>query len=144
MIPRIVPDVNVFLSGTTISKHAPSQIIQAWRKDQVEIITSWPILVDLRKAAAYPKVQKFTHMSEPEIDNFVNLISESATLVPGTTSVSVSLDSDDNKLFSCALEASADYIVSMDKKHVLNVKEFQGIKTIHPTDFVRKVLKRRH
>ncbi len=82
-------------------------------------------------------------MNQSEIDTYIELLKSSAVIVAGTTPIDVSPDPDDNKLFSCAIEASAEYIVSTDKKDVLSVGEFQGIETIHPTDFVRKVLKKR-
>lgn len=143
MTPLIVPDVNVMLSGTTISQYAPSQIMQAWRKNQVEIATSELILKDLRRAFSYPKVIKFTRMDQSEVEVYIELLKSSAIIVAGTTPVDVSPDPDDNKLFSCAIEASAEYIVSTDKKDVLSVEEFQGVKTIHPTNFVREVLKKK-
>lgn len=141
MIPIIVPDINVLLSGATISKYAPSKIIQAWIKNQIEVATSEAILIDLRRASFYPRVRKFTHMTSSEINDFINFVRNGAIIVPGKISVDVSKDKDDNKLFSCAIEASADYIVSMDKKDVLPIKEFRGVKTIHPTDFVNYHLK---
>ena len=70
----------------------------------------------------------------------MNELREAAVLVAGTTDVQVSRDPDDDKLFACAIEAEADFIVSMDKKDVLSVGEYQGIQTIHPTDFVRDIL----
>jgi hypothetical protein len=143
MIPLIVPDVNVMLSGTTISGHAPSQIIQAWRRDEIHVATSEPILEDLRRAFTYPKVTKFTKMTDDEVENYIDLLRASATVVPGSTPVKISPDSDDDKLFSCAIEANANYIVSMDKKHVLSVSEYKGVKTMHPTEFVGEVLKLR-
>jgi predicted nucleic acid-binding protein len=47
---------------------------------------------------------------------------------------------DDDKLFACAVEADADYIVSGDKKDVLSVGVYSGIKTVSPSDFVNHVL----
>lgn len=143
MIPIVVPDVNVLLSGTIISQYAPSQIMQAWRKDQIEIATSEPILEDLRRAFTYPRVIKFTKVTQSEANSYIEFLKEAAMNVAGTIPVNISPDPDDNKLFSCAIEASADYIVSTDKKHVLSVGEYQGIVTLHPSDFVKEVLKQR-
>jgi len=138
--PLIVPDVNVMVSGTTISKHAPSQVMQAWKNDQIEIASSEPILSELQRVLAYPRIKKLARMTSEEMAHFVDGIRESAIMVSGTASVEVSPDLDDNKFFACAIEAEADYIVSGDKKHVLSVGEYQGVKTISPSDFVNDVL----
>ncbi len=138
--PLIVPDVNVLVSGTTISNSAPSIVMQSWAEGVIEFATSEPILDELQRVLAYPRVVKITGMEGKSVDKFINTVRQSSSLVPGTTPVSVSPDPDDDKLFACALEAEADYIVSMDKYHVLSVTEYEGIRTIHPTDFVRDIL----
>src|SRR5258706_1565126 len=138
--PRIVPDVNVLVSGTTISQYASSQTLQAWRRGEIEVATSEPILSDFIRVMQYPSVQRYFPLSPEQQVRLVNELREAAVLVAGTTEVQVSRDSDDDKLFTCAIEAEADYIVSMDKKDVLSVGEYQGIQTIHPTDFVRDIL----
>ncbi len=46
-------------------------------------------------------------------------------------------DPKDNKFFEAAFSGKAEYLVSQDKKHVLSIPEFRGIKTIHPEDFVK-------
>ena len=48
-------------------------------------------------------------------------------------------DPKDNKFFEAALAGKAEYIVSQDKKHILNILEFLGIKTIHPEEFIKLV-----
>ena len=44
-------------------------------------------------------------------------------------------DPDDNKIIECAVEGSADYIISQDN-HLLNLKEYKGIKIIKPEEFL--------
>lgn len=88
-MPQIiaVPDINVFVSGTTISQSYPGQVI-----------------------------------------------------VAGTTPVNVCQDPEDNALFSCAVEAKANYIVSGDEKHVLPIGSYKGVKTVSPREFVEEIL----
>ena len=45
-------------------------------------------------------------------------------------------DPDDNKILECASEAKADYIITYDQKHLIPIKEFEGIKIILPKDFL--------
>jgi uncharacterized protein len=136
----IVPDVNVFVSGTSIAQGPPAQIMQAWHENRLGVATSEPILKDLRRVLNYPKVQHYTRMTPQETRSYLQFIQATATVVPGTTPVAVSSDPDDDKLFACALEAQADYLVSGDEKHVLSVGTYQGIQTLSPRQLVDTVL----
>ena len=37
----------------------------------------------------------------------------------------------------CAVEAKVDYLVSGDRKHLLSLKNFQGIRILNPDEFLR-------
>ncbi|MEK7550637.1 MAG: putative toxin-antitoxin system toxin component, PIN family [Patescibacteria group bacterium] len=140
MIPVIVvPDVNVILSGLAFSNTPPSLILKLWRQDKILFATSFSILRDLERAFNYPKVQKFIKLSQTEIQNVSAELLKTSIIVPEEINVKTSLDSDDDKLFSCAFEAKADYIVSGDKKHVLLIKNFRGIKIVSPKEFVQEI-----
>lgn len=140
MIPIVVPDVNVILSGLAFQNTPPSQIIELWRHDKVIFATSFSILKDLKRALNYPKVQKFIKLSQIEIENISTEFLKTSIIVPEKIDVKISTDPDDNKIFSCALEAKADYIVSGDKKHVLSIGEYKGIKTVSPKDFIEELI----
>jgi len=45
-------------------------------------------------------------------------------------------DADDNKIIECAVETKSEYILSYDK-HLLKLKEFQGIKIVKPEEIFR-------
>ena len=91
----------------------------------------------------YPKVLKLTHRAQADTGTFIAAIRKTARVVPGTTPTFLSPDPEDNSLFSCAIEAKADYIVSGDEHHVLFIPKYLGIRTIRPKDFVEQVLKAR-
>lgn len=48
----------------------------------------------------------------------------------------VPADPDDNKFIDCAVEGEPDYIVS-DDPHLLELKEYMGIKIITPKKFLK-------
>lgn len=138
--PLVIPDVNVLISGATGSQYAPSLVVQAWKDELIDFATSEPILEDLQRVFRYPKVIKLTGMKPKAVHEYIQTIREGSNVVLGTTTIQVSSDPDDDKLFACAVEANADYIVSMDVHHVLSVGEYHGVRSIHPSDFVRTVL----
>jgi predicted nucleic acid-binding protein len=63
-------------------------------------------------------------------------LSFSKIIVP-VEKVSVAIDPDDNKVLEAALEANADFIVSGDK-HLLNLKEFKGVRILTAKEFLDK------
>ncbi len=44
-------------------------------------------------------------------------------------------DPADNKILESAVAAHADLIITMDKKHLLKLKQFRGIGIVHPINF---------
>jgi putative PIN family toxin of toxin-antitoxin system len=48
--------------------------------------------------------------------------------------LAVIADDPDNRILECSLEGQADYIISGDK-HLLNLKNYQGITIVTPGDF---------
>jgi putative PIN family toxin of toxin-antitoxin system len=133
--PTIVPDVNVMVSGALLSDTPPGQVMSAWQAQRLELATSPPILDELARVLAYPRVAHLLDLTPDEIDAYCRTLEASAVLVPGTTPVQVSEDPDDDKFFACALEADADYIVSGDR-HVLAVEAFAGVATVTPRQMV--------
>ncbi len=60
---------------------------------------------------------------------------ERAILVVPTEKINIVTDQDDNKFVEAAVEGEAQYIISKDK-HLLILKEYRGIKVLHPDDFL--------
>lgn len=60
-----------------------------------------------------------------------------ATLVEPVEKLNiVKEDPDDNMVLECAKAGKVDYIVSNDK-HLLKLKEFEGIKIVTPKEFLQ-------
>ncbi|MFC1849584.1 putative toxin-antitoxin system toxin component, PIN family [candidate division CSSED10-310 bacterium] len=44
-------------------------------------------------------------------------------------------DPDDNRILECAVEATADYIISGDE-HLLKIRQIEHISIVNPSDFL--------
>lgn len=137
--PVVTLDTNVYISGTTISASPPGQIIRAWEEEKLKIALSEPILAEIREVFSRPYFQIKLGWGTQEVNRYVDHLKFSAIVVSGSTLVNVCKDPYDNMLFSCALEANADYIVSGDRA-VLEVGQFKRTLVISPRNFVDKVL----
>jgi len=71
---------------------------------------------------------------------WVEALTESAELVfPVERASGATPDPDDEMILECALAAEADLIVSGDKKHLLALRQFQGIPIVSPVEFLRRL-----
>ncbi|MBS3100744.1 putative toxin-antitoxin system toxin component, PIN family [Candidatus Woesearchaeota archaeon] len=64
------------------------------------------------------------------------VINNSKIVEPSVKLDIVKDDSNDNKVLECAKEGKVDYIITNDG-HLLKLKEFEGIKIVTPTEFLR-------
>ena len=129
---RAVLDTNVFLSGIHWTG-ASHKVLREWFMDSFTIISSHQVNQELFGQLKDFKIQ----MEEDESEWWEGLILEKSELVIPKRKVNVvKNDPDDNKFIEAALEGKADYIVSQDR-HLLDLKEFEGIKIVTPHEFLR-------
>ena len=133
---KAVLDVGQYVSATIKATGHPAQILTAWRENKFELVTSTPILDDLRRVLAYPHIQKHHQWSAEEIELFVDSIALAATLTSGKLEVrAVEDDPSDNKILACAKEGQVDYIVASDE-HLTKLGNFTGIPILPPRRFL--------
>lgn len=71
-IIKAIYDTNTLVSGTTVEQGPVSFIIDAWIKDEVEMITSQPLIDELTRTLAKPY---FTYrLTQEQIHAFVDLV----------------------------------------------------------------------
>ena len=46
---------------------------------------------------------------------------------------------DDNRILECAAEVKADFLISGDKKHLLPLKKFRGIKIVSARELIKRM-----
>lgn len=133
---KVVLDVGQFVSAIINSRGHPAQIIQAWHNGDIGLVTSLPILEDLRRVLFYPHIRKRHHLTDEEIRLLVDSLTLSTTVTAGELEVdAVDDDPSDNKILSCAIEGQADYVVASDE-HLARLGSFSGIPIVPPRRFL--------
>jgi len=132
--PRAVLDTNVIVSGLGWSG-APAAILDAVSDDRLVLVTSAPLLAELRRVLEYPKLAKVIQGGAQLAD----LVAASGVVVVPDRVLTVVSDDDDNRVLEAAIEGTADYIVSGDAD-LLDLGSFQGIPIITPGEFAATVL----
>ena len=132
-IIRVVLDTNGLISAL-LFKGELSGIVGLWQKGQIIPVISKETFDELRAVLEYPKFS----LSRAEIKSLIEL-----EILPFFEVVNVSKhikgvcrDPGDDKFISCAISASADWIVTGDKD-LLDLKKYQSIRIIHALDFIK-------
>lgn len=128
---KAVLDTNVYISAILFGGK-PEKILDLAKRRKIEVFISNSILQEL---AGVLKT-KF-NSSDWRINQILESVGEDTALVFPCRKVKVVKKKDsDNRILECALEVKADFIVSGDKKHILPLKKFRGIKILSPSEFL--------
>lgn len=127
---RAVFDTNILFSATGW-KGSPYQCLKLAREGKFTLILSNEILVKYEE-----KLQTKLGMTPEQASRAVAEILSHSTLVKINNDLHVVLnDADDDKVVESAVIGKAGYIVSGDK-HLLTMKEYQGIVMIKANEFL--------
>ncbi len=129
MITKVVFDTNVLISATLWDNSVAQKFLFRCIKENIQIFSSQEIIEEYKKILA----RDFDY-KEQEIEKILERVIQFLTLVTPSKKVDVvKEDVDDNKIIGCALESGAEHILSYDK-HLLKLKEYQGIKIVKPEE----------
>ena len=130
---RIVLDTNVIISAILFGGK-PRKVLDLVISGTVDCTLSLAILDELRDVLQRPKLgfppDLCLHIAE-ELHGVCDIISPSLNLHV------IRSDPDDNCILECAVEASADYIVSGDP-HLLELGAFERIAILSPADYLKE------
>jgi hypothetical protein len=129
---RIVLDTNVLISSLIETRGPSATLINSWRDNTFTLITSQARLAEMRAVLARPRIQKW--ITPDEASKLLSSLPEQAELVEPGPAVSMSSDEADNVIIATAIAGSADFLVTGDKRHLLNLREVAGIPIITPRE----------
>ena len=134
-VKRVVLDTNVLVSAL-LFRGELSKIVGLWQKGKIIPLISKETFNELRTVLGYPKFS----LTQEERDSIIeNEILPYFEIVEAVKEVKgVCRDPEDDKFISCAISASADYIVSGDKD-LFDLKQYKSTKIIKVSDFLKMV-----
>ena len=122
-------DTNFLVSATQWDHSAAHKLLEKFIRENHELFTTKEILEEFEEI-----LKRDFKYSNEESRNIIERVLQFLTLVTPTEKVIiVKEDPDDNKIIECAIESNSEYILSYDK-HLLKLKEYQGIKIVKPED----------
>ena len=131
---KVVLDTNIYISAILFGRK-PEEIRKLSQEGKIELLVSEAIIAEVAEV-----LRKKFDWESWQISQVIDEIRETAILViPNQTLSVIKKDEDDNRILECAVEGKAHYIISGDKRHLLPLKEYQGIKILSPAEFLRKM-----
>jgi putative PIN family toxin of toxin-antitoxin system len=135
---RLVLDTNVFISGVFFSG-PPYEILDAWRRGQIELVVSPEILAEYQRTAE----ELSGRFAEVDLTPWLELLILKATVVEAPSLPEyVCTDTDDDKFLACALASRTKVIASGDKA-LRRTSGYKGIEVLTPRQFVEQHLSKR-
>ncbi len=133
-IPKVVLDTNVFVSAMILIGHS-NILIEKWQSDEFILLFSPAIYDEYLEVIMRPKF-KYT---EERLRQFSELLTEKGISVNPQIKLNIIKDDpDDNMFLECAIEGSADFIVSGDT-HLLTLKKYENIPILKASQFINEL-----
>ena len=131
----VVFDTNIVVSAS-FWRGSPFDCLAAWAQGRCAAAVSPSLLAEYHETAEELRLE---YPDRPGVD-WTAALTESAILVfPAERATGATPDPADEMILECALAADADYVVTGDKKHLLPLREFRGIRIVSATDFLRHI-----
>ena len=133
--PLVILDTSVFLSAL-LSKNpnsAPCRIIRYWREGRFKLVISPQLLEELVEKLLVKNIDR------NDIKDILRAIFYTAIKIQGIYQATIldQVDPNDNMFLAAAYEIGADYLVSLDKKHILPLKHDHYTQILSPDLFLQ-------
>ena len=132
---RIVLDTNVLISATFWTG-ASFRILQLIEQGKATLVLSKQILDEYDRIVHSDEILQKQAFQQERKDAVLKILQLAVLVEPKEHITAVKDDPDDNKFIEAAIAANATYIISQDKKHLISLKEFRGIKIVTPETFL--------
>ena len=116
---RVVLDTNILLSALINRHGTPAQLIAAWREHRYELLTSSEQLIELGSVARRPVLR--ARIIPSTVGRLIRDLRKLAEVLTRLPEVDRSADPADNFLLAMAEAGAADYLVSGDRRGVLDL-----------------------
>jgi putative PIN family toxin of toxin-antitoxin system len=125
---RLLLDNNILVSGLLSPAGPPGQLADAWRDERFELISSTEQIQRLADVLARPKIRNLVGSDLAE--KLIADIEAASILVEPRRDVDAATDPEDNLILGTALAGKVDLIVTGDKRHLLSLKQVEGISIV--------------
>lgn len=134
---KIVLDTNIFVSALIKNQSNPGHIIDLVKEKKLVLVLSPDILSEIAIVLSYPKLKKIHGLTLKGIESHLKwLESISQIIIPTKHLEIIEADPSDNIYLECAIEGSAEFIISGDR-HLTDLESYEGVQIMNPASFLK-------
>ena len=132
MALRIVLDTNIIVSGF-VYPGSERALIELATQGRFELAASEYLLAEVQRVLLYKFDWSYSRM-----ESRLTPLTRIALIVnPPRLVTAVPHDHPDNRILDCAVNSGAEYLVTGDRKHLLPLGEFEGVKILRAPDVLK-------
>jgi putative PIN family toxin of toxin-antitoxin system len=135
---RAVLDANVVVAALLSPRGTPAKVV-ALAGAEYELVWSPAIVAECLRVIAYPKLRPRLKVARP--GQLIAQLAEAATMVETELPElgAIPDDPSDEVYLATALVGAARRVVSGDRRHLLKLREFAGVKVVTPAEFLAEL-----
>ncbi len=131
---RLVLDTNVLVSALLAGTSLPAHMLVLWRENAFGLLTSAEQLDELMRVTRYPKIRE--RLTPALAGRLINELRDIAIVVGNLPTVTICADPYDNYLLAIAAAGAANFLVTGDKRDLLEMKLYEGTRILSVRDFL--------
>lgn len=127
---KVVIDSNVFISALYLPESRPAEVVLLARRRKIINFISPQILKEVERI-----IKEKLFWDNHKTRSAMARIKKFSEVVNPKERLAIIADDPDNRILECAAAGQTDFIISGDK-HLLHLKNYQGIKILTPAAFL--------
>jgi uncharacterized protein len=137
-MPRAVLDSSILVSAFLTPHGSVVRLLREPLRSRYELCLSDAILTETAETLlTKPRLRRCAAYADEDVREYIRSLLTQAEMVPDTPSPRVvPNDPKDDPVVAAAVAASADYLITGDRAHLLPIAEYQGIRIISPREFL--------
>jgi len=131
---KVVLDTNIIVSGLINPGGTPGTIYRYWLEKQFVLLASEEQITEVRNTLRKPSIRY--KMARPTIGKAINDLREIGIHVRSSPYPQVSPDPTDNFLLAMAEYGRADFLITGDKSHLLQLASYKQTRIVSARQFL--------
>ena len=131
---RLVVDTNILISALLVQASLPALLIELWREGKFDLLMSSEQLDELMRVTRYPRIRE--RLTPALAGRLINELRDLAIPVSDLPALTISADPYDNYLLAMAQAGDAAFLLTGDKRHLLDLKQHGPTRIVTVRDFL--------
>jgi putative PIN family toxin of toxin-antitoxin system len=139
LLPRLVIDTNVFVSGLISAEGPPGLILRAVRDRRAVHLVSDPIVEEYLRVLDYPRIRKFRKITDAFVADIAAYLVYQTERVELRSRIKMSADPDDDVFLNTAVDGRAALLITGDKTDLLALRRVDSIPIVSAREAVERL-----